>query len=234
MKFQEIKAERLYIKVAKQLSQLVRTGALQAGHRLPSERDLAEKLNVSRPTIREAMIALEMSGIVEIRTGSGIFVTDKKPLLTISDKGIGPFEIYDFRLIIEPEACARAVKNITDEQIAELKITLLEMKNSANISGEADDFDFRFHNIIAEATQNVAISTVINWIWEVRHNSAISNSFAQKLRLEGLAPSIQEHSKIITALESRDEDKARAAMKEHIETARASAVETYFGNKETS
>ena len=109
MKLQAIKASRLYVQVAQQLSALVNDGVIKAGERLPSERDLAEKLNVSRPTIREAMIALELSGIIEIRTGSGIFVTQKKPRLTIDDRGIGPFEILEIRKILEAEACAVAV-----------------------------------------------------------------------------------------------------------------------------
>ena len=93
MELQTIKAERLYVKVAAQLSKLVSEGAILPGERLPSERELAEKLNVSRPTIREAMIALELSGIVEIRTGSGIYINEKKPFIVSQDKGIGPFDI---------------------------------------------------------------------------------------------------------------------------------------------
>ncbi len=77
MELQAIKTDRLYVKVAAQLSKLINDGVILPGNRLPSERELAEKLKVSRPTIRESMIALELSGIVEIRTGSGIYVTQK-------------------------------------------------------------------------------------------------------------------------------------------------------------
>ena len=76
--FQVITTDRLYVKIAEQLRGLIEAGVYKPGDRFPAERALAEKLGVSRPTIREAMIALEISGIIEIRTGSGIYVSDKK------------------------------------------------------------------------------------------------------------------------------------------------------------
>src|SRR5690606_34370983 len=78
VELQAVKTDRLYVKVADQLTRLIVEGVFAVGGRLPSERDLADQLKVSRPTIREAMIALELSGIIEIRTGSGIYVR-KKP-----------------------------------------------------------------------------------------------------------------------------------------------------------
>ena len=127
MKLQAIKTDRLYVKVAAQLSKLVSDGVILPGSRLPSERELAQKLNVSRPSVREAMIALELSGIVEIRTGSGVYVKEKKAFLVNEDKGTGPFEILEIRSILESEACALAAKNITDEQIQQLKDAIIEM-----------------------------------------------------------------------------------------------------------
>ena len=229
MELQAIKTDRLYVKVAAQLSQLVNDGLILPGSRLPSERELAEKLSVSRPTIREAMIALELSGIVEIRTGSGIYVTAKKPFLAIEDKGIGPFEILEIRAIIESEACALAARHITDDQIAELKQAIAEMEEEEKRPDASEKSDWKFHNIIASATQNSAISTVVNWLWELRSKSDLSSAFASRLRAEGVHPSIQDHKTIVAALEKRDEKKAKAAMQKHIENATA-AASTYFDN----
>ena len=132
MELQAVKTDRLYIKVAEQLSKLVKDGAIKPGERFPAERDLAERLGVSRPTIREAMIALELSGVIEIRTGSGIYVSKKKTKVETQidsgDKGVGPFEILEIRYILEAEACALAAARITDEQIAQLKEALKEME----------------------------------------------------------------------------------------------------------
>ncbi len=100
--------ERLYVRVAKRIADLVLSGDVSPGDKLPSERDLAAMLKVSRPSIREAMVALEVSGLIEVRTGSGIYVADQKlqQPAVIADEGIGPFEILEMRLLIEPEVCA--------------------------------------------------------------------------------------------------------------------------------
>lgn len=228
MELQAVKTDRLYIKVAEQLSKLVRDGIIKPGERFPAERDLAEKLGVSRPTIREAMIALELSGIIEIRTGSGIYVTKQKPTLDNADKGVGPFEILEIRYILEAEACALAAARITDEQIAQLKDVLREMEEEEKQVDASEKADWKFHSIIAEASQNSAIYSVINWLWELRNQSALSTAFLERIRKEGIHPSINDHRRIVDALEKRNPEKARMAMKVHIENATAAAA-AHFG-----
>ncbi|MGJ8678878.1 FadR/GntR family transcriptional regulator [Paraglaciecola sp.] len=227
MELQAIKTDRLYVKVAEQLSKLINDGVIPPGKRLPSERELAEKLDVSRPTIREAMIALELSGIVEIKTGSGIYVTERKPFLTIEDKGIGPFEILDTRLIIESEACALAAEHITDAQVQQLKDTIVEMEEEEKRPDASEKADWKFHNIIARASQNSAMSTVVDWLWQLRSQSDLSSAFAIRLREDGVHPSIQDHKDIVSALEKRDPEQAKMAMQTHIKKATA-AASTYF------
>lgn len=229
MKLEAIKTERLYVKVAEQLSKLISDGYILPGNRLPSERDLAEKLNVSRPTIREAMIAMELSGIVEIRTGSGIYISESQPTLKVVDKGVGPFEILNARLIIECEACALAAKNISDEEITALKNTVIEMEEEEKRPDSSEQADWKFHNIIAQATHNSAISSIVNWLWELRNKSDLSTAFCARLRADGVHPSIIEHNAIVDALEQRDPEKAKAAMKAHLENA-SNAASTYFDN----
>lgn len=230
MELQAVKTDRLYIKVAEQLSKLVHDGTIKPGERFPAERDLAEKLGVSRPTIREAMIALELSGIIEIRTGSGIYVTKKKPTLDSADKGVGPFEILEIRYILESEACALAATRITDEQIAQLKEVLREMEEEEKQEDASEKADWKFHTIIAEAAQNSAIYSVVNWLWELRNQSALSTAFLERIRKEGIHPSINDHRRIVEALEKRNPEKARMAMKVHIENATAAAA-AHFGKE---
>ena len=227
MELETIKSQRLYVKVAEQISKLVRDGNIKVGDKLPAERDLAERLGVSRPTIREAMIALELSGTVEIRTGSGIYIIDQKPGLTLVDEGVGPFEIMDTRYIIETEACALAAIHITDEQIVQLKQALIEMEEEEKQLNSSEQADMKFHLIIAEASQNSAISAIVAWLWELRNKSHLSTVFMAKVRDEGIHPSINEHKKIIEALEKRNPEKARNAMKLHIENA-SDAASAYF------
>jgi len=105
-------SQRLYVRVAERIADLINEGQVKPGDKLPSERDLAEMLKVSRPTVREAMIALEVSGVIEVRTGSGIYVAGKagKPRHAPKDDGIGPFDLLEIRSIIEPEAAALAAQ----------------------------------------------------------------------------------------------------------------------------
>ncbi|WP_111979174.1 FadR/GntR family transcriptional regulator [Algibacillus agarilyticus] len=232
--FKTIKTDRLYVKVADQLNNLIENDVFKPGERFPSERELAEKLGVSRPTIREAMIYLEISGVIEIRTGSGIYVAHqaKKVMgqqaeLDVS-QGIGLFESLEMRYILEPEMCALAAARITDEQIAELRAIIQEMVVEEKSPNPAENADRKFHLAIAKASQNEAIYESINWLWELRVKSGINSEFLKKIRKEGVHPSIEEHIKIVNALEQRNPDKARTAMKVHIESSTDNAAE-HFG-----
>src|SRR3954462_10543493 len=105
MPIQAIDSDRLYRKIARQLSTLIESGEFAPGQRLPAERELAEQLGVSRPSVREALIALEIEGKVEVRVGAGVFVAEKWPkkaTLGVGEgEGEGPFELLRARMTIE-------------------------------------------------------------------------------------------------------------------------------------
>lgn len=229
LKLQIVKSDRLYMKVAQQLNSLIENEVIKPGERFPSERELAEQLGVSRPTIREAMIALELSGVIEIRTGSGIYVTHQKNRIKpeLDDNGIGPFEILEIRQILEVQACALAATRITNEQIEQLRQAVEEMEEEQKQPNASEKADQKFHSIIAQASQNSAISSVVDWLWVLRNESILSTAFLERIRNEGVHPSIEEHRLILTALEQRDSKKAAAAMQQHIENATANAA-THF------
>ena len=229
LQLQTVKNDRLYMKVAEQLRALIETNVIKPGDRLPSERELAEQLGVSRPTVREAMIALEISGIIEIRSGSGIYAIGGKSNsnLKLNDSGIGPFEILETRLLLESEACALAAARITDAQLAELKTCLDEMIEEEKRPDASEKSDQRFHEIIAESCQNSAIESIIRWLWQLRVESMLSTAFLERIRQEGIHPSISEHKAIYDALAKRDPIRARDAMRRHIESATDNAAK-YF------
>lgn len=229
MQFKPVKPDRLYIKVANQLSQFIADGQIRPGQKFPAERDLAERLGVSRPTIREAMIALELQGLIEIRTGSGIYVTDKKPKLAIKDQGIGPFEILETRMLVETEACALAATHITDEQIAQLWAAYRDMEEEQKQENASEHADWAFHNIIASASRNSAIFAVVDWLWQLRNQSELHAAFSARIRNEGIHPILEDHRVIIEALEKRNPEAARAAMRKHLENATEAAA-THFNN----
>jgi len=215
---QVIKVQRLYLQVAQQLQDLIGQGVFEAGQRLPSERDLAEQFGVSRPTIREAMITLEIAGQVEVKSGSGVYVLPQtgRPRLVDSDQGPGPFEILEARRLIEGETCALAAERISDEQLARLEELLGEMEQENRREDAAEQADEQFHRCIAEAAGNSALSATIGWLWELRNESEISTRFHQRVREEGSRPIIADHRAILDGLQARDPKKARRAMDKHL------------------
>ncbi len=222
--------DRLYVRVARRISELITSGEVRPGDKLPSERDLAEMLKVSRPSVREAMIALEVSGLIEVRTGSGIYVREdgagQRPV--VADEGIGPFEILEMRLLIEPEACALAAERITDEQLVQLREIFAALQRT-NGTPEMESYDGQFHKLIAEATENTAIAKTVSWLWLLRGQSELSRGFHRLIIEEGVYPMLDEHERVLVALEARDAEAARLAMRVHLEAATAAAAK-HFGS----
>lgn len=223
MQIEAVKVRRLYLEVANQIEALIKSGQIRPGERLPSERDLAQRFEVSRPTIREAMIALEISGLVEIRTGSGIYVLEQaEEPIGLRDEGPGPFEILEARRILESEVVALAAARITSEQMAELEAALVKMEREDQEGTISEEADQRFHCILAEATQNSALASMVQWLWDLRNRSEISTLFHERVREEGVHPSAQEHRVIFEALQHQDPLSAKQAMQTHISRAIAS------------
>src|SRR5437660_1962690 len=123
MPIQAVDDRRLYRQIADQLTRLITSGEFRRGERLPSERDLAVQLGVSRPSVREALIALEVEGLVEVRVGSGIYVRNPANAKSRSElpADTGPFELLRARWIIEGECAALAAKSINKAQLQGMK-----------------------------------------------------------------------------------------------------------------
>ena len=225
-KFEPIETtERLYVRVARRISELIESGNVKPGDKLPSERGLADMLNVSRPSIREAMIALEVSGVIQVRTGSGIYVC-RDQSLPVADEGVGPFEILEMRLLVEPEACALAAERITNEQLARLQQIYIELERT-NGTQQMEAFDEQFHKLIGEATENTAIDKTISWLWVIRGHSQLSRGYHRLIVEEGVYPRLDEHKKILDALMSHDPVAAKSAMRKHLIAATASAAQHF-------
>ena len=218
MQIEAVKVRSLYMDVASQIEQSISTGEIKPGERLPSERNLATSFKVSRPTIREAMIALEIAGLVEIRTGSGIYVIAPQEEVDkgLVDEGPGPFEVLESRMVIEAEVAALAATRISEQQVAQLEAALLEMEKD-NAEGAVTELaDQEFHCIIAAASGNSALASIVEWLWELRNKSKISTLFHQRVREEGVHPSLSDHRRIYNAMKSRDSLRAREAMRAHL------------------
>lgn len=211
-------SRRRYEKIAEEMRADIASGTYAVGQRLPSERDLALRFKVSRPSVREATIALELDGLVEVRYGSGVYVIATLPkggVAGVTD--FGPFELLEARRVIESETCALAAKRITPEQLSELTALVSEMReeNEHNVA-LSEDADRRFHELIAESTGNSALSAAVATLWDARQRSPQYKLLSQKVRAMGVKPRIDEHTRVVDALKRGDANGARKAMQDHL------------------
>jgi len=187
-----------------------------SGTRLPSERELAERFGVSRPTVREAIIALEALHKVEVKTGSGVYVLDAPAGRNGIDASLSAFELTEARALIEGEAAALAATMISDEQLRELEQALAELGDeSADGKLVSELADKKFHLIISAATRNAMLSSVIENLWYVRDNSPTVHAAYQAICESDPQVRVREHRDILEALQRRDPQAARQAMHAH-------------------
>lgn len=209
---------RLYQKIATVLKEKIEQGEWERGSTLPSERDLAKQLNVSRASVREAIIALEVSGWVEVKMGSGVYIKSDLPNQVFDFQGISPFSLLQARLLIEPETAALAAQNMNDDALIAIKQAYL-INVSDNIMGsKTHEGDRLFHIRIAEASGNDAYALILK---QLIHEQSSSELFTALRRLytpnDMPMRSQQEHYAILMALEQRDAEKARQEMRQHLE-----------------
>ena len=206
-------AKRLFQSVAQQIADLIDQGAFPPGTRLPGERELAERLGVSRVTIREAEIALQATGRLEIKTGSGVYVSQRKPAHEAALPKASAFEVTEARLLVESEAAALAAQNITDEGIERLSELIEQMRRGDHdAANEADEL---FHRTIAEASNNVALVHTIKSLWRMREDIPEVKATYEAVCIDDAESRTDEHRAVFDALRNRDAAGARAAMREH-------------------
>jgi GntR family hexuronate regulon transcriptional repressor len=208
--------DRLYQDLARKLMAELSSGAYKVGDRLPAERELATHYNVSRPTVREAVIALEVQGLVEVRVGSGAYVKRLPGKNDIPGFNITAFELTEARLLFEGEAAALAATQITPEGLAELEALVDEIDSENRTPGGTEKADRAFHLAIARATRNTAIIEAIERLWDLRASSPESALLYAKARVANIKPVVDEHTAVLDALRAHDPVAARAAMRSHL------------------
>lgn len=217
--------KRLYHRVAREILDMIESGAYPPGTRLPGERELAEKFNVSRVVVREAEISLEAVGRVEIKVGSGVYVKDGQAAGGLSLPSITPFELTQTRLLFEPECAALAATQITDAQIAQLEATIEIMANSPVDSPEGEQADRDFHLLIAEASGNEANVFFLQTLWRMRDEIDAVRRVYSAVCHEDASHRVNEHSEIMEALRNRDPQAARIAMRGHFSRLQAALLD---------
>lgn len=208
--------KRLYHSVAERIKELVQQGAYPPGSRLPGERDLAEELGVSRVTIREAQIALEAVGMLDIRVGSGVYVVRKSNDDVNALPDVGAFELTEARSAIESEAAALAATVITDEELDLLDEIVDRMGSESDPDSPLEaDADKEFHLTIAGATQNKAMLETIVRLWRIRTEKPEVRRAYDSICEMNPQKRLKEHRDIAIALRKRDPERARKAMRKH-------------------
>jgi len=230
MPIESIDSRRLYRQIADQISREIESGEYKPGDRLPAERVLAEQLSVSRPTVREALIALEVEGRVEIRGGAGVFVTEPALTSVAGSNGIpmpGPFEVLSARDLIESEVAALAARNASEEQVAAMSQALGDMVCCLASDPKHVEYDRRFHFALAEASGNSALAMASQLLWTLREQPVylqLEVHFQTEAIWQRL---IIEHREILAAVKSGDAKAARAAMHRHIKIAKKRFVSNW-------
>lgn len=206
---------RLYRVVADRIEALISREQLAPGTRLPAERELAARLGVSRASLREALIALELGGRIEVRGGSGVYLCASPPVATV-EAGPGPFEVLAARRLIEAEVCAIAARMATDSAIDAILKAVEAMERNHDIYASNEMADREFHLAIARATGNSALVGTVAYLWEQRGRlwHRLKEHFqTEELRKETL----KDHRRIFSAIASHDPAAARSAMRAHLE-----------------
>lgn len=209
-------------RVCQQLAELIRGESPEEERWLPGERSLAEKLGVSRTVVREATKRLEQQGMLEIQHGTGIKIVDRlhRPLndsltLLIPDMADRLQQLNDARLSIEPDAAAYAAQRATKEQIKTMRRIQKQLENAPD-NPTAIEADIAMHHAIADASGNLIYRLILDSLAELGVSSRL-----RTIGRIGKAPAAAHHEAILVAIENRDPEAAREAMRSHILSAGA-------------
>ena len=241
MPVQPIDNKRIYRQIADQLRALIEQGEYPPGSRLPAERDLARQLGVSRASVREAVIALEVIGLVDVRVGNGVLVRERQspladiPVMELAARDqwkeidpelgiqadfnaeIPPFALLQARRLIEPECAALAAELATEEELQGIR-EAYERNGQDNRGGShTHPGDRLFHIRIAQASGNPAYGLMIQHLLGHRYGSMFQRLQAHYTPEDMPHRSEDEHRLILHALESRDPAAAMAAMRKHLD-----------------
>ncbi|MCO4784852.1 MAG: FCD domain-containing protein [Marinomonas atlantica] len=229
-----LKPKRLYQEVGIKLHTELMQGQYKVGDRLPPERDIAERLEVSRTVLREALIMLELMGLIEVRKGSGIYLIKEVNMASVSsdlggslDKDdVGPFEMMQARQLLESHVAEFAATQATKKDIIKMREALEQEKQSIDVLGNDHGADKLFHLAIAEATQNSVLVDLVKTLWDRRENSPMwkqlhSHITDQAYRKKWLV----DHENILRAIQQKNANLARVAMWQHLENVKDTLME---------
>ncbi len=212
---------RLYEDIVQQFMKKIEDGELKAGDRLPTERELVLQLGVSRTSIREALRAMELLGIIESKVSEGTFIkpsgVDRAILSLGSSEGADErrtLEMYEIRLLLETYGARQAARNRADRHLEDLRLAIEAMKEEIARGSRGREGDKRFHKILAEAAGNGILLSILSLCDDMIDSSiAVANAHVNTNDI------IEEHQKMYDAVLARDEKAAERLMRAHVKRA---------------
>lgn len=221
-----VRDRRYYQVIGEALAERITAGEFSLNGRLPSERELAEGYDVSRAVVRDALVMLEVRGLVEVRQGSGIYVTRRAYAandardaedLSLERPPAGPFELLQARQWLESHMARLAAMNATDDDLAAISEAFEDHSRAA--WGEAkESMDIRFHMAVARATQNGELAALVEQLWRRRDNNPMWRRLHDRIRDTTYRQRwVRDHEALTQALLRRDPEAAYVAMWTHIE-----------------
>ncbi len=218
MPLQAVETRRLYRQIADQLRALIAAGEWPLASRLPPERDLAAQLGVSRPSVREALIALEVEGLVEVRMGSGIYVKALDATRSgVSEAALGPFDIIRARALIESELAALAARACTPGLLKKLRAGIKAMEDDIARGVMPIRGDREFHLALAEAAGNAALLRVVTELFDERNNPLFEQLGRHFENAKSWRCAVTEHRAVMRAVAAGEVAAARRAMQTHLQ-----------------
>ncbi len=225
MPFKKIEVKRKSTYVAEQIMEAIKSGIYRIGDKLPPEREIAEKTGVSRPSVREALAALQIVGIIESRPGDGTYIRNgigdthiRSQVLSMLERKESPFEALEARKILEEGVARVAARKATPEDLEEMK-KILEMAQEAGEDLDVEKFekaDRDFHLAIVKATNNHLVEIALSPFIDVMREELwkkIKESFLNKERIK---KTLDEHRRIFKAIKNKDEELAAKEMVYHL------------------
>lgn len=223
MPLQTVEPQRLYRQIAEQLRSLMTSGEFKAGSRLPAERDLAKQLGVSRPSVREALIALEVEGWVEVRTGSGVYVLPRNGSAATGHAAQvpatewGPLELLRARRVIEGEIAALAAAHAKRRHLQAIGESIESMRQDIDHGVSPLEGDRAFHTAVAQASDNVVLLETVQTFWDARHGPLFERLGGHFETAPVWRLAVAEHEAVLAAIRVHDADAARTAMQQHMD-----------------
>lgn len=230
----EASQQRPYQEVGAMIRDLIVHTPYRPGERLPPEREMAERLNVTRTIVREALIMLEIHGLVEVRRGAGIYVLDapaekrSEETDTRQCNDAGPFELLQARQLLESNIAEFAALQATREDIIKMRqaLHLEEQELTSSAPGSSENGDMQFHLAIAEATHNSMLVELFRQSWQWRENNPMWSQLHAHLDNSHYRQAwLGDHKQILAALVKKDARAAKLAMWQHLENVKQRLLE---------